>query len=65
MEWLQARELLITAHIFGSIFGAGGAYMSDLIFLSSVRNKHISETEKRFIKMGGRMVWAGLALLII
>lgn len=39
--------------------------MSDLIFLSSVRNKHISGTEKRFIKMGGRMVWAGLALLII
>ncbi len=57
--------LFTTLHLFGVILGAGGAFASDWIFLSSVRDGRISHTEAKFIRLGSRMVWTGLAILLI
>lgn len=62
---LGIRDFYLLLHIFGAIIGAGGAYVSDIIFLSSVKDKVISKTELRFMKIGSIFVWTGLVILII
>ncbi len=51
-------------HLFGVIIGAGGAFASDFMFFSSIKDKMISHTEMRFLRLGSRMVWVGLAIII-
>lgn len=43
----------------------GAALMSDFIFFSSIRDEKISNTEMRFLRLGGKVVWIGLALIVI
>lgn len=64
-EFIDSRTLATLAHVFGVIIGAGGAFSSDLIFFSSVRDESISRTEARFMRLGSMMVWAGLILIIL
>lgn len=64
-EFLDLHRLLVITHVFGAILGAGGAFVSDAIFLMSVRDGTVSSTEMRFIRLGGRFVWAGLIVLLI
>src|SRR3989338_4218171 len=63
--FLELKTILLIVHIFGAIVGAGGAFTSDWIFLSSIKDSTINETEIRFIELGSRMVWIGLIILII
>jgi|AntRauTorckE6833_2_1112554.scaffolds.fasta_scaffold14871_2 hypothetical protein len=65
MEWIDTKTIYTIAHIFGAIFGAGGAYLSDAMFFSSVRDKVISKKELHFMKIGSSFVWMGLAILLI
>lgn len=65
MEYLDTNTIFILLHIFGTIVGVGGAYASDLIFFRSVKDRKISKTEYGFLLMGSRMVWAGLAVLLV
>lgn len=65
LEFLDLKTALLIAHVFGAILGAGGAFASDSIFLSTMRDGRISKDEMRFIKLGGRLVWTGLGLLIL
>lgn len=65
MEFLDARTIATIFHIFGAVLGAGGAFMSDAMFFSSIRDKRVSKTEMRFLRLGGRMVWIGLAVLFL
>ena len=62
---IDLKMLYTIAHIFGAVIGAGGAYMSDMMFLSTMRDQRISPTELRFLSLGSRMVWGGLALLTL
>ncbi len=57
-------SLLVIFHLVGVALGAGGAYLSDLLFFQSIKNRHISQTELRFLSLGSRMVWVGLFILI-
>jgi uncharacterized membrane protein len=52
-------------HLFGVVVGAGGAFASDLIFFSSVKDKIINHDEMRFLRLGSAMVWIGLLIIII
>ncbi len=61
--FLDAKTIFIILHVFGAIIGAGGAFASDGMFFNSVRDGRISREELRFLRMGSRMVWTGLALL--
>ena len=55
----------IILHVFGAVIGAGGAYLSDIMFLSSVKDRVVSKTELRFLKVGSIFVWFGLVLLVV
>lgn len=58
-------EWYLIGHIFGAVLGAGAAYMTDAIFFTSIRDKVISREELKFIKLGSRVVWIGIALSLI
>lgn len=59
------RETLFTMfHLLGVVLGAGGAFASDAMFLSSIKDRKFSKTEIRFLKLGSAMVWTGLVILI-
>lgn len=57
--------MLNILHILGVVLGAGGAYVSDAMFLSAMRDGRLSATEMNFLHLGSRFVWLGLALLLI
>jgi hypothetical protein len=56
-------EFFTYAHLIGFALGFGGAMVSDAIFFSSIKDKIITNTEYRFMKLGSRLVWIGLAVL--
>lgn len=62
---MELKTIYTIMHIFGAVLGAGGAYVSDIMFLSSVKDEVISRTELRFLKIGSYFVWTGLTLLIL
>ncbi|MFM2357972.1 MAG: hypothetical protein RJA61_709 [Candidatus Parcubacteria bacterium] len=62
---MELSTLITIFHLLGIAIGMGGAFASDLIFLTSIRDKKITSTEFRFITLGGRMVWTGLLILFI
>lgn len=59
------KTVFLIVHLLGVAIGAGGAFMSDAIFFSSIKDKQISGTEFRFLKLGSEMVWIGLAVLVV
>jgi hypothetical protein len=52
-------------HLIGFALGFGGAMVSDAMFFSSIKDKVITHTEYRFMQLGSRLVWLGLALLLL
>ncbi len=65
LGFLSLKTIYLIAHVFGAIIGAGGAYASDLMFFSSMKDKKLSSTEIRFLKIGSAMTWVGLVLLYV
>lgn len=63
--FLDPKTLLLIVHVFGAILGAGGAFASDSMFFSTMRDGRISKDELRFLKLGSRLVWSGLILLAL
>lgn len=62
--FLNLETILLLAHIFGAILGAGAAFTSDAMFMSSVKDGRITETEMRFLRLGSKLVWSGVFLLV-
>lgn len=56
---------LIILHLLGIALGAGGALASDWIFLISARDGRISRSETRFLSLGSKLVWSGVAILAL
>jgi hypothetical protein len=65
MENISIRDIFVIGHLLGVIIGFGAAITSDFIFLSSIRDKKVSETEARFIQLASRIVWIGLFLIVV
>jgi hypothetical protein len=59
----MALELLTYIHLVGVALGFGSAMVSDAIFFSTIKDRKISNTEFRFIKLGSRLVWLGIIIL--
>lgn len=62
---MELKLILTIFHLLGVALGAGGAYMSDVMFFSSAKDGRISRTELRFLTLGSIMVWTGLAILLL
>ena len=59
------HNIFLIAHIFGVAIGAGGAFAGDILFFSSIKDKHISRTESRFVGVTSKMIWFGILILLI
>lgn len=62
---MNIKAVFVIFHLLGVILGAGGAFLSDLMFLRSVKDSKITKTELGFLKLGGNLVSIGLIVLII
>ncbi len=65
LSFIDYKTAITIVHLFGVVLGAGGAIASDFIFFSSIKDKKITSTELRFLRVGSHMVWIGVALLVI
>ncbi|MEX1064278.1 MAG: hypothetical protein WD898_00850 [Candidatus Paceibacterota bacterium] len=64
-DFIDYKTFWVIVHLFGVIIGAGGAFASDFMFFSSIKDKMISHTEMRFLRLGSKMVWIGLAIIVV
>lgn len=62
MDWYT---LALAGHLIGFALGAGGATISDITFLSAIKEHRLSEQQYRFLRTVSRVVWVGLILLIL
>ena len=62
---MDFKGFSLTLHVLGLALGAGGAYLADVLFLFSIRDRKITASEIKFMELGNFLVWAGLALLVI
>ena len=65
MDFVDLKTIYTILHLFGVVLGAGGAFVSDGIFISTIKDERITKTELRFIEVGGRMVWVGVGILLL
>lgn len=65
LEYLDQKTIYTLFHVFGAVLGAGGAYMSDLMYMRATKDRVLEKTEISFLKLGSSMVWAGLLLIVI
>lgn len=65
MGFVDYPTILTIFHLLGVALGVGGAFASDLMFFSSVKDEKVTHTEMRFLRLGSTMVWSGLLLLIV
>ncbi|MEM7113062.1 MAG: hypothetical protein AAF614_11560 [Chloroflexota bacterium] len=57
--------LLLIGHILGIALGAGGATMSDILFLTSITDNFLDTSELRLLKKASHVVIVGLFLLYV
>lgn len=65
INFIDIKTVLLIFHIFGAILGAGGAFVSDAIFFKTIRDGIIEDSELSFMKLGSKLVWLGVLILII
>lgn len=63
--WIDSRLVFLLFHILGTALGAGAAFTGDLIFITSVRNKMITSSELRLMRLTSRIVWVGIVILLL
>ena len=64
-DFIDYKSFWTIVHVLGVIIGAGGAFASDLMFFNSVKDRKIDQTEMRFFRLGSKMVWVGIAIIVV
>lgn len=64
-EFITIKTIYLILHVFGAVLGAGGAFASDAMFFKTIKDGVIEKTELDFMKLGSKLVWAGVFMLII
>ena len=65
MDTASLHSIFLITHLFGVVLGAGGAFISDGIFFTSLKDKILSKDEFRILKTASNFIWGGLFLLVI
>jgi len=65
MDWIDTKTIYVLMHLFGVTLGAGGSFMSDVLFVTTTKDKVLDKSELEILKKGSLVVWAGLLVLII
>ncbi len=61
---MDLSSLLLIVHIIGIALGVGGATVSDVLFLQSIKNKKISADEFANLQAVSKIVWIGFFILL-
>jgi uncharacterized membrane protein len=64
-DFVEIKTVYTIIHLFGIAIGAGGVFFSDLVFFKSIKDGKLSSTEFSFMEIGSKMIWAGLAVLVV
>ena len=62
---IDLKTTLLVGHIVGVALGAGGATMSDILFLTSIHDNRIDPSEYKLLKVASKVVVLGLVLLTL
>lgn len=62
---LTANLILLIGHVIAVALGAGGATMSDILFLTSVADRRIDRSELKLLRIASKVVVIGLVLLTL
>ncbi len=62
---LDLKSIFTLGHVLGVLIGAGAAFTGDFLFLRSVRDQVITEQEMLQIRRTSKIVWLGLAIIIL
>lgn len=65
LGFIEIKTIYLIIHVFGAILGAGGAFASDAMFFKTVKDGVIESTELSFMKLGSKLVWAGVFILVV
>jgi hypothetical protein len=65
MSWIDPKTIYTILHLLGVALGAGGAFMSDVLFLMTTKDRNLDQSEFKILQIGSVVTWAGLGLLII
>ncbi len=65
MDTASLHGIFLIIHLFGVVLGAGGAFMSDGIFFTSLKDKILSKDEFRILGTASNFIWGGLLMLVI
>jgi len=65
MDWIDLKTFYTLLHLFGVTLGAGGSFMSDVLFITTTKDKVLDVSEFRILKNGSAVTWVGLLLLFI
>jgi hypothetical protein len=60
----SAHTIALIFHLIGLVFGIGGATVTDLIFVTGVRKRHVGRTLQVVMEAASRVVVAGFAILV-
>jgi len=62
---MNLYEVALIFHLLGVVFGLGGATVSDVLFLKSIKDERITQKEKSFLEGASLVIWIGIAILLI
>jgi uncharacterized membrane protein len=60
----ELHTLWVVLHIIGVVVGAGGAFVSDTLFFSSIKDRRLSKTEMRLLSVTSNFVWVGILIIL-
>lgn len=63
--FVEAKNWFVALHLLGLAFGLGGATIADVLFFRFLKDLQISEKESEALSVVSKMVFFGLALLIL
>lgn len=62
---MDLKTIFVIIHLLGTAAGAGGAFVTDLMFTYSTKDKILDEKEINFISLGSRAVWIGIFIIVL
>ena len=62
-EVFDLKSAAIILHLIGVVIGAGGAYVSDFLYLKSTKDGSLDVKELRTLRRASKIVWFGLVIL--
>ena len=62
---MEPKTIYTILHLLGVVIGMGGAFMGDIFYFKSIRDKKLTKTELSFLQTASAVTWAGLTLLVL